>query len=52
MQNDQYVPGSIEENAINAITNIEYNNNDAKDLIQIDYDIENKSEDIDPGTPF
>lgn len=48
VQGDQYVPGSLEEHAISAITNTDYKYNDA-DLLDANYDTNDKGEVINPG---
>jgi hypothetical protein len=49
IQGNDYVPGTLEDHAINAITNADYKLNDANDLLGDDYDIGKGTTDIDPG---
>ena len=49
IQGDSYVPGSLEDHAISALNNVDYKYGDANDLINLDLDLNDKGEAIDPG---
>lgn len=49
VQGDSYVPGSLEDHAISALNNADYKYGDPNDLINIEIDLNDKGEMIDPG---
>ena len=49
MQGDSYVPGSLEDHAISALNNADYKYGDPNDLINLEVDLNDKGEVIDPG---
>ena len=46
---NQFIPGTLEENAINALTNADYKYTNANDLLPDNYDQSVEQESIDPG---